>query len=115
MDASKIRIGPGPGLGGPSGGEPSTTIAEKARFITNTPPPWTDTEQPLEIHIPVLVGNDIPRRSRMDLWHDAERAIHDAVQAVERAGAHPLLTDAVVLLGLAKEKVADFVETKKVE
>jgi hypothetical protein len=51
----------------------------------------------------------------MDLWHDAERAIHDAVQAVERAGAHPLLTDAVVLLGLAKEKVADFVETKKVE
>ena len=30
--------------------------------------------------------------------------------AVEEAGAHPLLTDAVNLLTQAKEKVADFVE-----
>ena len=30
--------------------------------------------------------------------------------AVEAAGCHPLLTEAVILLGQAHEKVADFVE-----
>jgi hypothetical protein len=30
--------------------------------------------------------------------------------AVEIVGAHPLLTDAVVLLGQAREKVADYVD-----
>lgn len=39
-----------------------------------------------------------------------ERAIHNAIQAVEEGPAHPLLTDAVVLLGKAKDKVADYVD-----
>jgi hypothetical protein len=53
---------------------------------------------------------DIPRRIRIDLFTPAEKAIFDAVQVVEQAGAHPLLTDAVILLGQAREKVADFVD-----
>lgn len=51
-----------------------------------------------------------PRRSRLDLMSEAERAIYDATQAVERAGADTRLTDAVVLLQAAREKVADFVD-----
>lgn len=50
------------------------------------------------------------RRNRIDQWTPAETAIYNATQAVEQAGAHPLLTDAVVLLGQAREKVADFVD-----
>jgi 3-oxoacyl-[acyl-carrier-protein] synthase III len=52
----------------------------------------------------------IPRRSRLDLHTPAELAIRAAVEAVEAAGAHKLLTDAVVLLHEARERVADFVE-----
>lgn len=52
----------------------------------------------------------IPRRNRMDQWTPAEKAIFDAVQAVEAAGAHPRLTDAVVFLGQARDAVADYVD-----
>ena len=51
-----------------------------------------------------------PRRVRMDLWTPAERAIHAAIEAVEEAGADPRLTDAVILLGRAKDRVADYVD-----
>lgn len=54
--------------------------------------------------------NDFPRRNRLDLYTTAEKAIAAAVDAVERTGAHPLLTDAVILLGQAKEKVSDHAE-----
>ena len=50
------------------------------------------------------------RRNRIDLYTPAERAIYDAMGVVEQAGAHPLLTEAVILLGQAKDKVADFVD-----
>lgn len=53
-----------------------------------------------------------PRRIRADLWTPAEHAIANAVAAVEAAGAHPALTDAVVLLGQARERVADFVDAQ---
>lgn len=53
---------------------------------------------------------EIPRRNRMDQWCPAEHAIQEAINRVEEAGAHPLLTDAVNLLVQAKSKVADFVE-----
>lgn len=52
-----------------------------------------------------------PRRSRIDLHTPAEAAIRKAVDAVEEAGAHTLLTDAVNLLIEAGNKVADFVES----
>lgn len=55
---------------------------------------------------------DIQRRHRRDLWTDAEKAIQDAIGAVEKAGASVLLTSAVVLLCNAKELVADHVEGK---
>jgi hypothetical protein len=54
--------------------------------------------------------NTIPRRQQMLSWTPAEVAIADAVEAVERAGAHPLLTDAVILLQQAREKVADYID-----
>lgn len=54
--------------------------------------------------------DEIPRRSRLDLHTPAELAIRTAVEEVEAAGAHKLLTDAVNLLHEAREKVADFVE-----
>ena len=54
--------------------------------------------------------NDIPRRIRLDLFTPAEKAIYDAVGEVEKAGAHPLLTEAVILLQKARDKVADYVD-----
>ena len=55
-------------------------------------------------------GLDWPRRSCRDLWIPAEKSIQDVVDAVEALGAHPALTDAVILLGQAKDKVADWAE-----
>lgn len=54
-----------------------------------------------------------PRRNRLDHFTPAEKAIWDATQAVEAAGADPLLTDAVNLLAQASEKVADWVEKQQ--
>lgn len=57
-----------------------------------------------------LYDKEIPRRNRLDLSTPAELAIRQAVNAVEAAGCHPLLTDAVNLLNQAREKVADYVD-----
>jgi hypothetical protein len=54
----------------------------------------------------------IPRRIRVDLMTPAELAIREAVIAVEAAGCHPRLTDAVILLGQARDAVADFVDSE---
>jgi len=56
------------------------------------------------------MNNEIPRRIRIDLFTPAELAIYDAVQEVEKAGAHPHLTKAVILLQEAREAVADYVD-----
>jgi len=56
------------------------------------------------------VDNGVPRRDRLDLNCDAETMIRSVMLAVEHLGADPLLTDAIVLLGQARNKVADFVE-----
>ena len=58
----------------------------------------------------LISDNGAPRRIRMDLYSPAEKAISDAMAAVEKAGAHPLLTDAVTLLAQAKDKIADYVD-----
>lgn len=55
----------------------------------------------------------VPRRLRMDRLTPAERSIRAAVHSVECVGAHPLLTEAVVLLQQAREKVADYVDRTK--
>lgn len=54
--------------------------------------------------------SDFPRRVCIDRFTPAEKAIYDALVAVESVGCDPLLTEAVVLLGQAQDKVADFVD-----
>lgn len=54
--------------------------------------------------------NGIPRRIRLDLSTPGELAIRAAVGIVESMGADVRLTDAVVLLGAARERVADYVD-----
>jgi hypothetical protein len=57
-----------------------------------------------------ISDNGIPRRNRVDLYTPAELAIREAMLAVEAAGFSPILTEAIILLGQAKDRVADFVE-----
>ncbi len=56
--------------------------------------------------------NEIPRRNRMDFNTPSEKAIYDAIQEVEKAGADPKLTDVVVMLGKAKDLLSDYVDGK---
>jgi len=56
------------------------------------------------------ITNGIPRRCDTLQYSTAEKAIANAIDAVEAAGCHTLLTEAVVLLKSAQNKVADFVE-----
>lgn len=53
---------------------------------------------------------ELPRRCYIDLYCPAELAIRNAVLAVEEMPADVRLTDAVVLLSQAKDKVADFID-----
>lgn len=53
-----------------------------------------------------------PRRCRIDHYVPAEQAIYDAIQAVEVMGADLKLTEAVNLLGQAKDLIADYVDQK---
>lgn len=57
-----------------------------------------------------MTENGMLRRNCQYLYSPAERAIWDAKAAVERVGAHPLLTETINLLRAAQERVADFVE-----
>ena len=56
------------------------------------------------------MSNEIPRRNRIDLYVNAEKVIHDAIQVVERMGADTRLTRAVIALGKAQAHVSDFVD-----
>ena len=53
---------------------------------------------------------DIPRRNRIDQMVPTELAIREASLAVEAMDADVRLTEAVVLLARAQEKVADYVD-----
>lgn len=55
-------------------------------------------------------SNEPMRRNNLDVMAPAEKAIYDAMQEVEKVGAHYLLTEAVNLLSQAREKVADYVD-----
>ncbi len=57
--------------------------------------------------------NTIPRRAYLEKLTVEELAIYNLVQEIEKLGAHPLLTDVVVLLGQAKDKLSDWVELPK--
>lgn len=56
------------------------------------------------------MNNDIPRRIDLRRLSPAEREIHFATQEVESMGADPRLTEAVILLGRARERVADYID-----
>lgn len=53
---------------------------------------------------------NLPRRVQLDKFTPAERAIHDAASMVEDLPADVRLTEAVILLGRARDHVADFVD-----
>lgn len=57
-----------------------------------------------------MANEKLPRRIQIDKMVPAELAIIAAMLAVEDAGCDHLLTEAVVLLAEAKDKVADFVD-----
>jgi hypothetical protein len=50
------------------------------------------------------------RRNRLDLNTPAELAITHAIIELERAGAHPELTEVVNILHEAKTKLSDYVD-----
>jgi hypothetical protein len=60
----------------------------------------------------MIEKRDAPRRCYLDLIVTAERAIYDAIVAVEHMPADVRLTEAQVLLGQAKDKVSDFVDAQ---
>ena len=55
----------------------------------------------------------IPRRNRLEENTDAELAIRAVMLAIEAMPADVRLTDAVVLLGQAREKLADYIDTQQ--
>lgn len=57
-----------------------------------------------------MADTDIPRRIDLKRLSPAERDIRAAVQEVESMGADVRLTDAVILLEQAREKVADYID-----
>jgi hypothetical protein len=58
------------------------------------------------------ISNTIARRAQMQLWSPAEHAIYKAMLEVEKMDADTRLTEAVTLLGKAKDLVADFIDKK---
>lgn len=59
-----------------------------------------------------IIPEGVPRRARIELFTPAEKAIYEAMQKIEEMPADVRLTDAVVLLQEAQNKVADFVDGK---
>ena len=57
-----------------------------------------------------IMENQVPRRIRLDLNTPAELAIYEAMGEVEKLPADTRLTEAVILLEQAKNKVADYVD-----
>lgn len=57
--------------------------------------------------------NEIPRRNRLDLNEPAELAIRKAMDEVEKIGADPGLTEAIISLDNAFQRVADFIDAQK--
>jgi hypothetical protein len=78
-----------------------------ADLLSSTPTrAATDAPQPL-----MMTDNGFPRRNRTDLWTEAEAAIQHAVDVCERTiPADPLETDAIILLGDARNKIGELVD-----
>lgn len=75
------------------------------------PPQPTLAIEPIDTaKVNYLSSRGQPRRCYIDLQIPAEATIRNAVQAVESCGCDTRLTDAVVLLSQALDKVADWAE-----
>jgi len=61
------------------------------------------------------MSNEIPRRARTELMTPEELAILGLSWQIEELGAHPLLTDVVVSLSNAREKLADWVDLQSAQ
>lgn len=61
------------------------------------------------------LSTGVPRRNRLDLNTPNELLIYNVIQEIEKMGADVLLTDTVILLQQAKEKLSDYVDSKKVD
>lgn len=59
--------------------------------------------------------NTIPRRAFLNKSTPEELLLRKAIAEVENLGAHPLLTDVVVLLGQARDKLADWVDLQSAQ
>lgn len=57
--------------------------------------------------------DELPRRIIQNMWTPVEQTIYDAMQMVEKMPADERLTEAVILLSKAKQKVADYIDSKK--
>jgi hypothetical protein len=55
-------------------------------------------------------GTPWPRRANTQTMTKEELAIQNLVWEIEKLGADPLLTDAVVLLGQARDKLSDWID-----
>ena len=55
------------------------------------------------------------RQARQDLNTKAERMISDAIDEVEDMGCDEVLTDVVVTLGEAKEKLGEYIDAQLIE
>lgn len=100
---------------------PRFHIYSKLRF---RPPARSLTGHPDLCYLPTVLGSldifsvksapfpimELPRRIQVDKYSPAEKAIADAIDAVEKLGADIRLTQAVILLGEAKEQVADYID-----
>lgn len=67
--------------------------------------------QPEPSFRPRMRADGFLTRGDMRFWSKAEHAISHAVDVVERMGADPALTEAVVRLQEAKGRVADYLES----
>lgn len=58
---------------------------------------------------------NIPRRIQVERMVPAELAIRSAIQEVEKLAADARLTEAVILLNKAQDKVADYIDELCIE
>lgn len=69
------------------------------------------TQNPLPKNVPRGDGTwTFSRRHCIDQLTPVEKTVFNAIGEVENLGADPLLTDAVVLLGQVRDKLADWLE-----
>ena len=73
-----------------------------------TPEEW----KKLGVPRPYDRGDGVPTRADIRWLTDAEKAILTVIGSTEGLGASAALTDAVILLGKARDRIADHVEAK---